>query len=242
MISNIFAQNKKIMLHIIAKHLIQDNLKYKIHPVDTICAIEGIPITKGVKVEDLVSDVFTDYAFIRHGTGYVGIDAAMCIADVLKGSTRNVALRNYSYIATNEALTLLKREEGLNVLLNIPAVPFRVAISFSQKKHTTFKTVLNTDTDTFMVTTDIFNVEFDRSHVMRFLPILEKWYSVIPEKATTAAQPTYFTKDEIRHGNAPYHKQLPYGIDLFEQENEFLEPFRNTQVFQLIVHLLNKKK
>lgn len=237
----ILQQNHNMSLNLIARHLDRANLKFKVHQIDTLCAFEGVSIQEGVKVQDLVSDVFTDYNFVRYNTGFVGVDAAMCIADVLKGATRNVALRNYSYLATESSLTILKREDGLNALLNIPSAPFRVAISYSQKKHTTFKTVLNSDKNNYVVTTDLYNVAFERDHVMQFLPIIQNWYSVIPEKATTAAQPTFFTKDEILNGNAPYHKQLPYGLERYERENETLLPFRNTQILKLIVHLLNKK-
>lgn len=142
-------------MRIIAKHLDRGNLKYPVHAVDTRCAFTGEFIREAVKVTDLVSDVFTDWEYVKYPTGWASIDAALCIGDVLPGKTRNNALRNYSFFATENELRLLGRESILDILLNIPKTPFRVAVTFNNKKHTSYKTVENTDTRLFTVTTDI---------------------------------------------------------------------------------------
>lgn len=163
------------------------------------------------------------------------------IGDVIPGKTRNNALRNYSFFASDSELRLLSREEILPLLLAIPEDPFRIAVTFNNKKHTSYKTVENVNPARFIITTDVLGqVVFDRKVVDAFLPIVQRWYSIIPEKATVAARPTYFTKAEIEHGDAHYYKQCAYGLERFEEENEFLTPYRNTMIFKLIVHLLNK--
>lgn len=228
-------------MNLIAKHLDRTNLKYPIHQVSTQCAFTGKEINEAIKLDDLVSDVFTDWEHVKYPTEWVSIEAALCIGDVLPGKTRNNALRNYSYFACETGLKLLSRESILELLLNIPEVPFVIAVSFNNKKHTSYKTVENTDVNRFKVTTDIWgNVAFDRYTVNRVLPIMQRWYCVIPEKAGTAAQPTYFTKDEIRTGIAPYFKQVSYGLGRFEEENTALLPYRDTHLFNLLIHLLNK--
>ena len=234
-------KNKHTNMHLIAKHLDRAQLKYPIHKIETVCAFTGERVSEAIKISDLVSDVFTDWAYVRHNSGYVSLDMAMCIGDVVPGKTRNNALRNYSYFACHSKMLFLGRQDVLELLFNIPQTPFRLAVSYNNKKHTSYKTELNTSSIRFVITTDLYNVVFDRTHVEKFLPIIQSWYTIIPEKATTAAQPTFFTKEEILHGNGPYHKQIVYGIDRFEAENEFLKPFRNTQIFELITHLLNKK-
>ena len=237
-----FELYKKIKMDIIAKHLDRSQLKYPIHKIETICAFHGEKITEAIKLKDLVSDVFTDWEYIKHHSGYVSINTALCIGDVVPGKTRNNSLRNYSYFASNSELIFLSRQDILELLLNIPETPFRIAVSYNNKKHTAYKTVLNTSKESFLITTDLYSVVFERIHVEKFLSVIQSWYSVIPEKATTTTQPTYFTKEEILNGNGPYHKQIVYGIDKFETENEFLKPFRNTQIFELITHLINKKQ
>lgn len=83
-------------MDVIAKHIQDAALKYKIYEVDTICAFTCQKISKGVKLHDLVSDNFTDWEYIKVESGYVGLDMAKCIGDTIKGKTRNNALRNYS--------------------------------------------------------------------------------------------------------------------------------------------------
>lgn len=229
-------------MELIAKHLDRNNLKYSTHKVDSICCFTGKKISEGVKIKDLVSDVFTDWEYVKYNSEFASIEAALCIADVIKGNNekRNNSLRNYSYFATENELIFLSRQDILELLLNIPQTPFLIAVSYNNKKHTSYKTILNTSKDNYVITTDLYNVVFDRTHINKFLPIIQKWYSIIPEKAETSAQPTYFTKDEILNGNAQYHKQMPYGIEKFEEENEYLKQFRNTHIFELIVHLINK--
>lgn len=226
----------------IAKHLDRGQLKYPIHQVETQCCFTGENVSEAVKITDLVSDVFTDFEYIKYPTGYASITAALCIGDVIKGRTRNNSLRNYSYFASNSELRFLNRSDILALLLNIPEVPFRIAVSFNNKKHTAYKTTLNTSSDKFTITTDLFSVVWDSKKVAEILPIIQNWYSMIPEKASTAAQPTYFTKDEILYGNPNYQKQVTYGLDKFEQENDLLKTVRGTHLLTLIVHLLNKKQ
>lgn len=228
-------------MNIISKHLDARNLKCRLHQIATIDAFTGEDISEGIKIDDLLSDVFTDWEYLKHNSGYVGISTALCIAAVIPGKTKNNSLRSYSYYASNSQLRFLKRQDCLEQIMNIPETPFRIAISYNNKKHTSYKTVENMRTDAYTITTDLYNVVFVKNHVEQFLPVIQSWYSIVPEKANTATPPTYFTKDEILHGNANYQKQVAYGLDKFERENEFLQPFRNTQIFELIVHLLNKK-
>jgi hypothetical protein len=229
-------------MEVIAKHIPDTALKYKIYEVDTHCAFTCQKISKGVKLHDLISENFTDWEYIKADSGYVGLDMAKCIGDTIKGKTRNNALRNYSYYANADELIFMQRQDVLALLLQENPKPFRVAVSFNYKKHTSYKTTLNTSANEFIVTTDLFNVVFVREKVLKYLPIMQNWYSIVAGKETTAAQPTYFTKDEILNGNAPYHKQIVYGLDKFEIENEMLKPFRNTNLITLITHLLNKKQ
>lgn len=228
-------------MQIISKHINNSMLKAQIHQINSICAFSGKKITEGILLKDCISDVFTDHEYIKHKSKYVSLDYAKCILDTIQGTKGTNALRSYSYFATETELRFLKRDEILDLILNIPETPFRLAVSYNYKKHTSYKTILNTSKNTFTITTDLYNVIFNRKHVEKFLPIIQNWYSIIPEKSTTSALPTFFTKDEIMNGNAAYHKTKVYGLDKFEEENEFLQKFRDTQIFNFITHLLNKK-
>lgn len=230
-------------MEIIAKHLDKSLLKYQIiEGLDTVCAFTGRHISKGYKLTDIISKVFTDFEYIRYDSKYVSEEIALCIQEVIptaKGGKNS--LRSYSYLATEKELRFFKREDTLELLLNIPETPFRMAVSFNFKKHTSYKTALNSSKDNFVVATDLFNVRFDRTEVLRFLPLIQSWYTIIPGKEGSSQQPTFFSKADILGGNADYKKQVVYGLDKFESENEFLKPYRNTQLLTFIVHVLNKK-
>lgn len=70
-------------MKLIAKHLSRNNLKYATWEVDTICAFTGERIKEGVLVSELVSDVFTNWAYVKYPSEYASVDAALCIGDVL---------------------------------------------------------------------------------------------------------------------------------------------------------------
>jgi hypothetical protein len=229
-------------MKIIAKHLNQNNLKAKIHQnIDALCAFTGQAITEGVLLHDCISDVFTDFEYIKYPSDYVSVETALCIAEVIQTEKGKYnALRSYSYYADENVLRFLKREEILELLLNIPSVPFHIAVSFNFKKHTSFKTHCNINTDQFIITTDLYQVEFKKSYILEFLPILQKWYRVPPNKVSTSTQPTYFTKEEILTGKCNMKKVDEYGLDQWYMETTILQHYRNTLIFELIVHLLNK--
>ena len=235
-------------MNLISKYLNIANIPSKVFDVDTICAFTGEKITKGVKLSDIAGDTFTDHAYIKYDSEFVSIDIALLIQPVIRigesvkknGKENWTALRNYSYYASENELKLLKRDDILDLLLNIPNLPFCFAVTYSNKKHTSFKCKLNHSKDCFIVTTDIGDVLFEREKVLDFLPIVKKWYSVVKGKEETSAQPTYFTKSNI-HGEFPFAQKInEYGLELFEQENEFLQKYRNTALFELVIHVLNK--
>ncbi len=227
----------------IGKHFYKGLLKQKIHKVDTICAFTGAHIKEGILLKDLLSDVFTNYANIPHKSDYAGLNAAYCISDVIKKEgSRDNSLRNFSYFVTENSFELIKRENILELLLSEKPLPFVVAVSYDFKKHTTYRTEINYDNDIFKVTTDKddFNIIFDKKEVMEFLHIAQKWYTIIKGKELGSEKPTNFTKDEILNGSDNYTRISQYGLKIYKEENEFLNKYRNTPLFTLVVHLLNK--
>jgi hypothetical protein len=237
-------------MNLISKHLNKENLKSKIFHFEseTICAFTGEKISEGIKLSEIAGDTFTDHTYIKYDSEYVSLDIALLIQPVIRigdsvkknGKENWTALRNYSYYASENELTLLKRENILDLLLNIPDAPFCFAVTYSNKKHTSFKCRKNTNKDVFTVTTDVGEVLFNKAKVLEFLQTIQNWYSIIPEKKDTAAQPTFFTKANIL-GEFPMSLKISeYGEKKFEEENNFLLKYRNTSLFELVVHLINK--
>jgi CRISPR type IV-associated protein Csf1 len=227
---------------LISKHLNRQNLKLKIYQVSSICAFTGVKITEGVLMKDLIKPTFTDQELIKFNSEYASIDIALLIEEVIKGEKGFNSMRNYSFYADESKLKLLKRENILELLLNIPNKPFQIGVTFSNKKHLAYKSPVNFDTDNYQVMTDLGIVNFEREKAIEIIGIAQKWYSVLPDKKETAALPTYFTKEQIKGLSNPNHKQIQaYGLQKYFKESQELDKFRNTSLFNLIIHCLNKK-
>ena len=220
-------------VELIGKHLDRNNLRLTNHAINSKCAISGKDITQGILVTDLVSDVFTDWQYIRHGK-YVSIEAALCIAEVIKTDKGYNSLRNYSYIATPDKFQFLKREHILETLLTLNESQFCIAVSYSFKKHLSYKCVLNEQSESFYITTDVGTFLFDKNKVRKFLPIVQSQYAISTKDFT------YFTKQEIAAGHASAQRIQAYGIDRYMRENAILDQYRNTNLFNFILHIINK--
>lgn len=231
-------------MNLIAKHLDHVNLKIKVYSfaAPVICAFTGQKISKGVLMKDLIKPTFTDQEYIKYPSKYASIETALLIEEVIKTEKGFNSLRNYSFFATENKLQLLKREEISSLLFNIPETPFQIGVTYSNKKHISFKAPINYDCFNYQIITDLGIVNFNKKQVLEYLDIIQSWYTIIPEKKETAAQPTYFTKDEIKGLSIPLQKKInEYGLQKYFQETQFLQKYRNTSLFNLIVHTLNKK-
>ena len=217
-----------------------EKLEPQIEDVKTICAFTGEEITKGYPLSNLIKKTFTDHAYIRYNSRYTSINAVCCIEAVIPSGDRFNSLRNYSYFVNESELKLLKREEILDIILSLKSEPFVLSVTYSNKKHTSYKSVLNTSKDQFKVITDKGLVSVDMNKVRKLLPIIQSWYTVVRGKESTAAQPTYFTKVDILNGCTNHKKIKLYGIEKYFNESKIIQQYRNTAFLNLIVHILNK--
>lgn len=227
-------------IKLIASGINKDVLKIKVHDIDCICSFTGEQINKAVSNKDLIKKTFTDHSFKRYSSDYSSLDAAVCIAPVIQGKKGLNSLRSYSYLAVQGRLTILSREDVLDLILNLPKDEFVLAVTYSNKKHTTYKSVVNTSSDVFTVTTDIGNVVFNLVDVKKLLPIIQSWYCIVDGKESTAAMPTYFTKKDILNGCGNHNKIKLYGLEKYFRENSVIKKYRDTEFLKLLVHILNK--
>jgi hypothetical protein len=229
-------------MNIIAKHLDRNNLALKIQVGNFRCAFSGMAITEAVKKTDLIKDTFTDHHLLKYESNFVSIDYAMLLESVIHGKTRLNSMRNYSFYADNNQLNFLSRDVILDLLFNIPEIPFRIGVTYNNKKHIAIKSKLNTDRDEFQIITDFGEVIFNKSKVLEYLDLIKKWYTIIPGKENTEAKPTFFTKEDIKGNTIPnFQKIKTYGISNYFADNEIIQQYRNTSLFNLMVHLINKK-
>jgi hypothetical protein len=230
-------------MHIIAKHLDRSLIEDKITSnISTVCLFTGLVITEGVHREKIISTRFTDTEYLRYPSDYLSIDAALCISPVIRAEKGYNSLRNYSYIATENELNILKRENILQIILSPPTPPFCLAVTFSNKKHTAYKTIPAADRKSFMITTDKGTVHIDVTTVASVVDLIQKWYTIVPGKEENSMQPTWFTKDEILFGSKNFKRIMDYGEEAYYSENKLIDKYRYSLFLTLIVHLLNKAK
>lgn len=229
-------------ISLIARHIDRALITDIIHQIDTVCAFTGERITEGIKKKDAIGANFTDFAYVKHESDYVSLDFVLCTKDIIKkitddGEEKVSGLRNFSFIATETELRFLKREEILDALLSINQTPFVVCVTEGGKKHITFKADVNFDTGKFIVAMDSGSVFWDRTVIDAILPIVKRWYSLIPERKQEA---TWFTKAEILSGDASIKKINDYGIDKYIEESNILRPYFNSQLMRLLTFVINK--
>ncbi len=217
-------------------HLIEKNLS-------TRCIFTGERITEGVHKKNVISDRFNDHEFLRYPSDYVSVDAALCVLPSVKTEKGYNSLRNYSYLATDHELRILQRDQILAILRDPPEPPFRIAVTFSNKKHTSFKTIEALDRSRFLLTTDRGNVVIDINTVTEILPVVENWYTILPSKKKIVHynQPG-LQKMKFLHGSTNYKKIIEYGECRYFKENFIIDKYRSTLFLTLIVHVLNKKQ
>ena len=209
---------------------------------DSICAFTGQKITEGIKKKDALSANFTDIEYLKYDSEFISVDAYKCITGVIEVHKNNKiifnSLRNYSYFVDENKLKLLKKEDLWDIIINTPDAPFVLAYTFNSKKHTTIKSKITYDKDLIYVATDTLgNIILDRKTIEILCPIIQNWYSAIPEMKEPQ---TLFIKDEILFGTDNVKKIYEYGYEKFKQENEILAKYRNTNVIVLLTRLVNR--
>lgn len=226
-------------MNIISKHLNESKIKPEpIEGIDAICAFTGQKITRGYLKKDIVKVTFNDFELLKYQSDYVSSDISLLIENF----DGRMGLRNFSFYASEKELIFLKRENILEFLFNIPDTPFRLGVTYGGKKHIAYFSELNMNKDEFKIITDTGMVVFSRKEALEIVEKCQKWYSIIPEKAHTKAQPTYFTKDEIKGIKIPIQKKIKeYGVAKYFKEEKQIEALRGTPLFDLIIYSLNKQ-
>lgn len=222
----------------LAKHL-----KYSFETVECgeVCKMCGKGIRKGVLQKDIIKSTFTDYQYLRYDSRYLCPECCALIGRITLGDNGLTWLRNFSFIATEDSFRVLKREKLLSTLINPPDPPFVLCITYSNKKHISFKSRIQLSNKVYSVFTDKGEVEIAPHNITELLKILISWYTVLPDKQNTKQQPTWLTKGEILNGGKNYKNINAYGLGRYQEENLFIEQYRETSLLKLLTFALNKK-
>lgn len=111
--------------------------QFKTVETDAICPICKRPCRQGVKVTDIVSGNFTDWAYMGDY--------------ICRECSAYFSLYKYSYIIDPDGIRLLNVRQIRDEIIMPQKTPFRFVISTSQKKHLFYKTPVNYSAERFAV-------------------------------------------------------------------------------------------
>lgn len=150
-------------------------------------------------------------------------------------------LRQSSWIATGGEMIWLRREDIWDYLWTPPRPPFAMYATTSYKKHGSFKTRVNYSSNRFYVQFEEVGVILQPGSLRRVADTLELLYSV-PLSEEAKGQPvSFFTKDEIMHGDYNQGRIRRFGIVALAEAEAVIRPVRSAPAFGLLMFALNKK-
>ena len=201
------------------------------------CKMCGAKSDSGIS--DMITKTFTDYAFLQFpAEKLVCKNCAACLGKVISPHNgKPTFFRNFSFLATEDSLKLLKRDDIMNIMLNPPHGQFVLAVTYSNKKHISFKSRIQSDRDRFIVFTDTGEVPILRDKLQRIVSVLQPLYTICKDTKQT---PTWFSKTDILTGCRNNKKIEEYGLRKYFDAEERIRMWRGTTWLKLIVFALNK--
>lgn len=226
-------------------NFLTQHLKYSYQTVEcsTVCKMCGKALKIGVNQKDIIKKAtFNDYQYLTHKSDFLCTECSALISDIqLPRDDKKRRLRSFSFIASEQDFKVLKREQLWNCLLNPPEPPFVFCVTYSNKKHIAFKSQIQFEQQSYSVFTDKGEVKIDLRDLGKLLRIIAEWYTILPDRVETKQQPTWFTKGEILNRGRNYKNIIAYGLQKYQEENQFLKQYRNTALLTFLVFALNKK-
>lgn len=188
------------------------------------CFLCGEPMTQGMKLKKVFSNVFTDWNTAKNPAGTHVCPA--CCFSILTTKER-YGLRTFSNVANEERLWLPNRVEMREFLLQPPDPPFVINMAVSQKKHIAFKGEVNYSRDIFTVMYEEMPVLIDRKEFTRLLELVEHLLYG-------------FTKTEIITGDYNQKRILDFGIEAWEAFDERVKPYRGNPLLDVVMFVAQK--
>jgi len=218
--------------YLIGKHLNPD-IKRSVISLCGLCGMKEVP---GYKMSEVIGSSFMDWDLIDQSASEICVYCSACFG---KDIPRAEWLRFTNFIATEKELVKFGREQIWEYLFDPPIPPFIFGVTYSYKKHISFRSPINYSREIYKVQTDEGNaVDIVLSEINEVSQIIQKWYTVCKE---TKEAPTWFTKRDILRGCSNYKRIEEYGVSEYLEENKLIEILRGTSLLRLLVYALNKK-
>jgi len=203
----------------------EDPMKQKdMEPHEGHCFLCGEPMTHGIKLKKIFSNVFTDWN-IAKCRGETHVCPACCFS--ILTTKERYGLRTFSNVANEERLWLPNRVEMREFLLQPPDPPFVINLAVSQKKHIAFKGEVNYSRDIFIVMYEEMPVLIVRKEFARLLELVEHFLYG-------------FTKTEITTGEYNQKRILNFGIEAWEHFEERVKTYRGNPILDVVMFIAQK--
>lgn len=195
------------------------------------CKMCGCDTAHGFWAKDYIKDArFTNFDELENVQSDV-------ICEYCSACMKEPKLRRSSYIADEKQIVFLKKNDIENYVFdlgNIVQGKFVVCITESFKKHTSFKAVVNRDTNKYTVTHENYKFVFDTRKMKKVYAVLNEMY-------------LYFSKDELLTGdyNAYYiieYMKSGHTEQEFLQNESVLSAVRGSKAFEFCVYMLNSER
>lgn len=198
---------------------------------DPLCWLCGSPTGgQGILVKAAIKPTFTDGALARAPQS-----DAICKACAFCLSYRE--LRNYSIVATPEALRHPTRAELREILLSPPEPPFVICAAVSGQKWLHIKAQVAYSRDNYPVQLEDTIVIVQLDMLAKILEPMEELYTAGFRKSAYKDMP-----GEIEDGAYESWKIQKFGIERWDELEAKIAPWRGTRIFRLALFVAQKKE
>jgi CRISPR type IV-associated protein Csf1 len=188
-------------------------------PCNGICAFCGTDIQEGVRLENTISDAFTNFDLLTDRTA-----SHVCAA--CNACVREPKLRRMNFIATEQGITYFKRDQIEKLLFNPPVPPFVFAVTESMKKHMSFRAKVNYSQKLFYIQKEDTQILFSPNKYQRYFEAMKRLYRS-------------FSKTAIGSGEFQQNFIKKYGLHEFMQDENIIKIERGSMQFELLLFAMN---
>jgi len=193
-------------------------------PCKGICAFCGTEIQEGVKLENTVSDAFTNYDLLTDRTA-----SHVCVA--CNAACRDPKLRRMNFIAIGDSesdahIIYFKRDEIERHLFQPLPTPFIFAVTESYKKHMSFRARVNYSNKLYYVQKEDTQILFSPNKYRGIFEAMCRLYR-------------NFSKTAIGSGEYQQNFIKKYGLREFIQDENIVKSERGSMQFELLLFAMN---
>lgn len=194
-------------------------------PCNGICAFCGNEIQEGVKLENTVSDAFTNYEVLTDRT-------ATHVCAACNACVREPKLRRMNFIAIGDSdesdahIIYFKRDEIERYMFQPLPTPFIFAVTESYKKHMSFRARVNYSNKLYYVQKEDTQILFSPNKYKGIFEAMCRLYR-------------NFSKTAIGSGDYQQNFIKKYGLREFMQDEAIIKNERGSMQFELLLFAMN---